>query len=151
MKPKPVIWDTRIISHHVYYVDYVNHMIAAPVCCETCNIFKRAVSQPWHSDAETRFAISSLIVKTHTCPIAPYCQFLPQKSACFSRKLISAGVHFPARVRNTACFFYQLLLRLLCYRGGVSRMAEAPAGLIPPKFNIDQPRFELISKNLDVF
>ena len=71
------------------------------------------------------------------------------KSACFSQ-LISAGVHFPARVRNTACFFYQLLLRLLCYRGGVSRMAEAPAGLIPPKFNIDQPRFELISKNLDV-
>ena len=77
------------------------------------------------------------------CPLLPV---LPQKSACFSQKLISAGVHFPARVRNTACFFYQLLLCLLCYRGEVSRMAEAPAGLIPPKFNIDQPRFELISK-----
>ena len=25
-------------------------------------------------------------------------------------------------------------------------MAEAPAGLVPPKFNIDQPRFKQISK-----
>ena len=35
----------------------------------------------------------------------------------------------------TACFFYQTLS---CYR----RMAKAPAGLVPPKFNIDQPRLE---------
>ena len=109
----------------------------------TCQHHQRAKNQPWHSDAETQFTISSLIVKTHTCPIAPYCQFCCKK-CMFSQKLIFAGVHFPARVRNTACFFYQLLLRLLCYRGGVSRMAEAPAGLIPPKFNIDQPRFELV-------
>ena len=26
-------------------------------------------------------------------------------------------------------------------------MSEAPAGLIPPKFNIDQPRFELKLRN----
>lgn len=29
-------------------------------------------------------------------------------------------------------------------------MSDAPAGLIPPKFNIDQPRFELNFKNHDV-
>ena len=29
-------------------------------------------------------------------------------------------------------------------------MSEAPAGLIPPKFNIDQPRFELKIMNRDV-
>ena len=29
-------------------------------------------------------------------------------------------------------------------------MSDAPAGLIPPKFNIDQPRFELKIMNRDV-